>query len=86
MAAQTACVEPTAIKTIDDKRIMELDLADGEASREATNKHRPNWVINAGAFMAVDRCESEPELAKAVNAGAPEAFAQALVQIGVRFL
>ena len=57
-----------------------LDLGDPEACREAVFEHRPDWVLNAGAYTAVDRAESEPDLAMRVNAGAPEAFAQALAK------
>jgi dTDP-4-dehydrorhamnose reductase len=64
----------------------ELDLADAEACRQAVRQHRPDWVLNAGAYTAVDRAESEPELALAVNAGAPQAFAAALAERGGRLL
>jgi dTDP-4-dehydrorhamnose reductase len=46
----------------------------------------PDWVLNAGAHTAVDKAESEPELAQAVNAGAPAAFAQVLAETGGRLL
>lgn len=64
----------------------ELDLADAEACRVAVQRHRPDWVLNAGAYTAVDKAESEPELAAAVNAGAPAAFAEALAATGGRLL
>ena len=64
----------------------ELDLADAEACVAAVREHRPDWVLNAGAYTAVDKAESEPELAAAVNAGAPEALAQALAATGGRLL
>ena len=64
----------------------QLDLADPEACRSAVKQHQPDWVLNAGAYTAVDKAESEPELAHAVNAGAPEAFARALDQQGGRLL
>jgi dTDP-4-dehydrorhamnose reductase len=64
----------------------ELDLADPEACRAAVRLHRPDWVLNAGAYTAVDKAESEPELAAAVNAGAPAAFAEALAETGSRLL
>jgi len=64
----------------------ELDLANPEACRAAVQAHRPSWVLNAGAYTAVDKAESEPELAQAVNAGAPGAFAEALAEIGGRLL
>ena len=64
----------------------ELDLADPSACRAAVEQHRPDWVLNAGAYTAVDRAESEPVLAEAVNAGAPGAFAEALASGGGRLL
>jgi dTDP-4-dehydrorhamnose reductase len=64
----------------------ELDLADPQACGAAVRLHRPEWVLNAGAYTAVDRAEQEPELAQAVNAGAPAAFAEALVATGGRLL
>ena len=64
----------------------QLDLTDPEACRGAVQQHQPDWVLNAGAYTAVDKAESEPELAHAVNAGAPEAFARALDQQGGRLL
>jgi dTDP-4-dehydrorhamnose reductase len=64
----------------------ELDLSNPEACRSAVEQHQPDWVLNAGAYTAVDKAESEPELAHAVNAGAPEGFARALDQQGGRLL
>ena len=64
----------------------ELDLADPQACAAAVRSHRPDWVLNAGAYTAVDRAESEPELAQAVNGGAPAAFAEALASTGGRLL
>ena len=64
----------------------DLDLADPAGCRRAVREHRPDWVLNAGAYTAVDRAESEPDLALAVNAGAPQAFAEALAEQGGRLL
>ena len=64
----------------------ELDLADPQACAAAVRSLRPAWVLNAGAYTAVDRAESEPELAQAVNGGAPAAFAEALAFTGGRLL
>jgi dTDP-4-dehydrorhamnose reductase len=63
-----------------------LDLSDATACRAAVGEHRPDWVLNAGAYTAVDKAESEPELAEAVNAGAPKAFASSLKEHGGRLL
>ena len=43
-------------------------------------------MLNSGAYTAVDKAESEPELAHAVNGGAPRAFAEALAETGGRLL
>ena len=66
--------------------LLPLDLADANACRAAVLQHRPDWVLNAGAYTAVDKAESEPELALAVNGGAPRAFAEALLETGGRLL
>ena len=46
----------------------EMDLGDAVAIRRAMRDFRPRWVVNAGAYTAVDRAESEKEQARAVNA------------------
>ena len=66
--------------------LLALDLTEAEACRAAIRDHRPDWVLNAGAYTAVDKAESEPELALAVNGGAPRAFAEALLETGGRLL
>jgi dTDP-4-dehydrorhamnose reductase len=66
--------------------LLPLDLADAGACRAAVLTHRPDWVLNGGAYTAVDKAETEPELALAVNGGAPRAFAEALLETGGRLL
>ena len=66
--------------------LVPLDLADAGACAAAVQAHRPDWLLNAGAYTAVDKAESEPELALAVNAAAPAAMAQALSATGGRLL
>ncbi|QPN65871.1 dTDP-4-dehydrorhamnose reductase [Synechococcus sp. CBW1006] len=76
---------PAGVELIATSR-RELDLADADACRAAVLNHRPDWVLNAGAYTAVDKAESEPELTLAVNGGAPRAFAEALLETGGRLL
>lgn len=63
-----------------------LDLADASACRQVVRQHQPQWVLNAGAYTAVDRAESEPELALRVNGEAPGALAEALAETGGHLL
>jgi dTDP-4-dehydrorhamnose reductase len=60
----------------------ELDLTDTEATCRAVREFRPRWVVNAAAHTAVDKAESEPELAFALNATAPEVLADEAKKIG----
>ena len=66
--------------------LVALDLADAAACRQLVEEQRPDWVLNAGAYTAVDKAEAEPELAHAVNGGAPRAFAEAIQAHGGRML
>ena len=52
-------------------RRSDLDLADADACRLLVRQHQPDWLLNAGAYTAVDRAEGDAGLAMAVNAGAP---------------
>ncbi len=64
----------------------QCDLANSNACIEIVRNHRPAWVINSGAYTAVDQAEIEPEIAFAVNAEAPAAFVEALSEYGGRLL
>ena len=66
--------------------LLPLDLADPAACRALVQQWQPDWLINAGAYTAVDQAELEPELAFAVNAAAPATFAEALQEYGGRLL
>ena len=52
------------------------DLAQPEALASALRALAPAVIVNAGAYTAVDKAESEPGLAHAVNAEAPAALAR----------
>jgi len=62
--------------------LAQLDLTNTAACRELVAELQPDWVLSAGAYTAVDMAEQQPELAEAVNAAAPKAFAEALSKQG----
>ena len=45
----------------------DIDLASDESIRDWVHRVEPQLVINAAAYTAVDKAESEPELAMAIN-------------------
>lgn len=63
-----------------------LDITDAAAVAERIAHLRPAVVINAAAYTAVDKAESEPELAMAVNAAAPGHLARACARHGAALL
>ena len=60
----------------------QLDLADLDAVVQTIRETRPQIVINAAAYTAVDKAESEPELAHTINALAPARMATELCKTG----
>jgi len=69
-------VEVTALSRAD------ADLTDPAACARKVMEARPDLVVIAAAYTAVDLAESEPDLARAVNAGSPGAIAQACDAVG----
>ena len=53
------------------------DLAQPEGLGAIIDREHPDVIVNAGAYTAVDKAESESELARLVNAAAPAAPARA---------
>jgi dTDP-4-dehydrorhamnose reductase len=53
-----------------------------DALAETVERVRPGLIVNAAAYTAVDKAESEPQQALAVNALAPEAIGRAARRIG----
>ena len=54
----------------------ECDLANAQAITVFLNQVKPDLIINAAAYTAVDKAETEIDLAFAINARAPEIMAQ----------
>jgi dTDP-4-dehydrorhamnose reductase len=64
----------------------EIDLANPVATRRLVRQVRPQVIVNAAAYTAVDRAESEVELARSVNTTAPGILAEAAVELGAALL
>ena len=62
------------------------DLSDLEGLKATVRALRPVAIVNAAAHTAVDRAESEPELAQLINALAPQALAEAASEVGAWLL
>ena len=60
----------------------QLDLSDPDEIRRAIRTFRPSLIVNAAAYTAVDKAESDEALARAVNAEAPGVMAQEAKAIG----
>jgi len=58
------------------------DLSQPERLQETVRALRPDVIVNAAAHTAVDKAESEIELARTLNAAAPAALAQAACDVG----
>jgi dTDP-4-dehydrorhamnose reductase len=58
------------------------DLSRPEALAQTVRDVRPDVIVNAAAHTAVDKAESEPDLARTLNATAPAALAQAAAEVG----
>ena len=62
----------------------ELDITDSLSVRRAVDSQRPDWIINCAAYTAVDRAESEPQVAERVNHSAVRVLASACESHGAR--
>ncbi|WP_213805543.1 dTDP-4-dehydrorhamnose reductase [Granulicella sp. dw_53] len=67
-----------------------VDLADSEGDfrslREMIQTIRPRWIVNPAAYTAVDKAESEPEVAYAINRDAVRAIGEEAQKIGASVL
>ena len=61
----------------------EFDLADANACSETLKREQPDVLLNCAAYTAVDRAESEPELAHTINADGPAHLARACNDHGI---
>lgn len=60
----------------------DCDLADAAALRALVARVRPDAIVNPAAYTAVDKAESEPAAARAINAEAPRVLGEAAAERG----
>ncbi len=64
----------------------DLDISNPQAVIETAKQFQPDIIINAAAYTAVDKAESEPQRAAAVNTHGPENLALAAKAVGARLV
>ncbi len=82
-ALQALAPEDAKITAVDNDV---LDLTNRAAITPYIRSVAPDLIINASGYTAVDKAESERDLAYAINAAAPGAMACAAADIGARFI
>lgn len=63
-----------------------MDLSQATSVRQRLVEVQPDLIINAAAYTAVDKAESEPELANAINAIAPTIMAEEAQRLGATLI
>ena len=61
---------------------LRADFSQPESLRALLRRVRPGLIVNAAAHTAVDKAESEPDLARAINATAPGVVAEEAASLG----
>lgn len=69
-----------------DVPLSKLDVREVDRFTTLLDKFDPTTVVNCAAMTDVDACESQPELAQAINADAPEAMAHRCSEHGTQFV
>ncbi|MEM5730520.1 dTDP-4-dehydrorhamnose reductase [Shewanella algae] len=64
----------------------ELDITKKKSVIDTINAFKPDVIINAAAYTAVDRAETEPEISYKVNCDGPKYLAEAAQSIGASIL
>lgn len=64
----------------------EIDLANAESIRKVVRDVAPKLIVNAAAYTAVDKAESEPDKAMAINGTAPGILAEEAKKLGAALI
>lgn len=80
---QRACLTIGEVIAVD---FPEIDLSKIDPARVLIQTIKPNLLINAAAYTNVDKAESESDIARCVNALAPEVMAKEMKKLGGSFI
>lgn len=64
----------------------QLDLSRTDEIRRVIQSVQPDLIINPAAYTAVDKAETEPEMAYAINTTAPQTLAEEAASIGAKLI
>ena len=64
----------------------QLDLANPDSIRDCIQSIKPDLIVNAAAYTAVDKAEEERDLAMAINANAPGVMAEEAERLGAALI
>jgi len=64
----------------------DCDLSNLSQIREVVRQLRPDIIVNASAYTAVDKAESEPQIAYLINAAVPSVLAEEAASVGALFV
>ncbi len=64
----------------------EIDLSCPDSIRAIVRDSHPDLIVNAAAYTAVDKAESEPDLCRAINATAPAILAEEAIRLGATLI
>ncbi len=64
----------------------DVDIRDTDKMRDVVERARPDWIVLAAAYTNVDKCESHPDLAFAVNRDGAVNVAEAAKEAGAKLM
>ena len=64
----------------------DFDLANPESCKLIIRKFKPQWIINCGAYTAVDKAESHEDIAYKINSEGPYFLARELQEVGGKLI
>lgn len=70
------------VTCLDRHTALPLDMADADSIRTAMRQVKPGLIVNAAAYTAVDKAETEPRQAEFVNGIAPGVLAEEALKLG----